>query len=115
MREQMELDITIECDGSVCKILLTGEVDVYSAPVLKERLLEQMQNGCVDLILDLNGVSFIDSSGLGVLVGTLRRVRENSGTLRIVCGRDNVLKVFSITGLDKVFPVFDSFEEASNF
>jgi len=111
----MELDISTHCDGSVCRVVLTGEVDVYSAPVLKERLVERMQHGCVDIILDMNEVGFIDSSGLGVLVGALRRVREKSGTLRIVCTRDNVLKIFRITGLDKVFPIFESFDDARNF
>jgi len=111
----MELDIIAECDDSRCKLTVNGEVDVYTAPRLKEHLVKCIQGGSTEILLDLNGVSFIDSSGLGVLVGALRRARENSGTIRLVCTRENVLKVFRITGLDKVFPIFDSIEEASSF
>jgi len=111
----MELDIIAECDGSRCKLTINGEVDVYTAPKLKKQLVDCIQNGSVDILVDLNGVSFIDSSGLGVLVGALRRARENSGTIRLVCTRENIMKVFRITGLDKVFPIFDSIEEADSF
>ena len=68
-----------------------------------------------NIIVDLQGVGFIDSSGLGVLVGALRRAKERSGSIRLVCDRDNVLKIFRITGLDKVFPIFDSVEDARGF
>jgi len=67
------------------------------------------------VIVDLGGVAFIDSSGLGVLVSALRRARERDGSVRIVCTRDNVLKIFRITGLDKVFPIFSDITEARQF
>ena len=60
----------------------------------------------------MDKVGFIDSSGLGVLVGALRRVREAGGDLRVVCGRESVVKIFRITGLDKVFPMFTSLDDA---
>jgi len=69
----------------------------------------------VNVIVDLEQVGFIDSSGLGVLVSALRRARERDGAVRIVCRRDNILKIFRITGLDKVFPIFDDAAEASRF
>lgn len=111
----MELEITTERDGSSCVLSLSGEIDVYTAPTLKERIVSAIDDGCVEIVLDLENVAFIDSSGLGVLVGGLRRVREKDGSLRIVCTRDGVLKIFRITGLDKVFPVFASQGEARGF
>lgn len=111
----MELEIKIDQSDGLCVIALAGEVDVYTAPQLKERLIESIEGGCTNILVDLEQVGFIDSSGLGVLVGALRRVKENSGAIRLVCSRENVLKIFRITGLDKVFPIFDTLEHALEF
>ena len=96
-------------------VALEGEVDVYTAPQLKTQLVELIDDGCISIIVDLEKVAFIDSSGLGVLVGALRRARERDGAVRIVCTRDSVLKIFRITGLDKVFPIFSDAAEARDF
>ncbi len=90
-------------------------MDVYTAPKLKESLVAQIESGCSNVVVDLEAVGFIDSSGLGVLVGGLRRAKERSGAIRLVCTRESILKIFRITGLDKVFPIFESIEEASVF
>ena len=111
----MELEISSKLDGSVCTITLDGEVDVYTAPHLKEELVALIQGGCTHVIVDLERVGFIDSSGLGVLVSALRRAREKDGAVRIVCTRDSILKIFRITGLDKVFPIFSDAAEAAEF
>lgn len=111
----MELEIQDQRNDDVCTVRLTGEVDVYTAPKLKERLVGLVEAGCIKLIIDMDGVSFIDSSGLGVLVSALRRARERDGGVRIVCSRENILKIFRITGLDKVFPLFSDAEEAARF
>jgi anti-sigma B factor antagonist len=111
----MELDITTEREGGSCTLTLSGEIDVYTAPQLKNELVQAVESGCVDIVVDLESVGFIDSSGLGVLVGGLRRVKERGGTLRLVCTRDPILKIFRITGLDKVFPVFATVAEAQGF
>lgn len=111
----MELDIRSERDNDVCTIALEGEVDVYTAPRLKEELVSVIEGGCPNVVVDMEKVGFIDSSGLGVLVSALRRARERDGVVRIVCTRDNILKIFRITGLDKVFPIFSDVAEASSF
>lgn len=111
----MELEITTEKYGEVCSVVLNGEVDVYTAPRLKEELVAAIEGGCINVIVDLERVGFIDSSGLGVLVSALRRARERDGVVRIVCTRDNILKIFRITGLDKVFPIFADLVEAKRF
>jgi anti-sigma B factor antagonist len=111
----MELEIQTDSSGDVCVIKLAGEVDVYTAPRLKEALIEQIAAGCAKILVDLDEVSFIDSSGLGVLVGGLRRAKERDGAIRLVCTRESILKIFRITGLDKVFPMFDTVAEAREF
>lgn len=111
----MELDIQIDREQSVCTMTLVGEVDVYTAPRVKEELVSAIEDGCVNVIVDMQEVGFIDSSGLGVLVSGLRRARERDGAVRVVCTRDNILKIFRITGLDKVFPIFADVTEAGRF
>lgn len=111
----MELSINTETREDTCTVTLDGEVDVYTAPRLKEDLVSAIEGGCANVIVDLEKVGFIDSSGLGVLVSALRRARERDGVVRIVCTRDNILKIFRITGLDKVFPIFSDVAEAQRF
>lgn len=111
----MELDIQQQVSGDLCELTLAGEIDVYTAPGLKKELVTIIEGGCSHVIVDLEGVAFIDSSGLGVLVSALRRARERDGSVRIVCSRDSVLKIFRITGLDKVFPIFPNVAEAREF
>lgn len=111
----MELDVKVVQDGTTCTLTVSGEVDVYTSPVLKSYIVSAVDDGCTDLVVDLEAVSFIDSSGLGVLVSGLRRVKEQSGTMRLVCTRENILKIFRITGLDKVFPVYANSDEAVGY
>ena len=111
----MDLEIKTSSGGGVCTVDLVGEVDVYSAPRLKQELVAVIEGGCANVIVNLEQVGFIDSSGLGVLVSGLRRVKERDGTLRLVCTHEGILKIFRITGLDKVFPLFSSSEEAREF
>lgn len=108
----MELDVKTEREGGVCVVTVTGEVDVYTSPQLKLRLLEAIEGGCSRLVIALDGVSFIDSSGLGVLVGALRRLKERGDELFLVCTRDQVLKILRITGLDTVFHIAATLDEA---
>jgi anti-sigma B factor antagonist len=89
-----------------------GEIDVYTAPKLREQLVELVGAGKYHLIVDMEDVDFLDSTGLGVLVGGLKRVRAHEGSLRLVCTQERILKIFRITGLTKVFPISDTVEQA---
>lgn len=111
----MDLAVVVDRDGPACVLSVKGEVDVYTSSVLKEHLVGAIDSGCNDLVVELEEVGFIDSSGLGVLVGALRRVREQGGSLRLVCTKETILKTFHITGLDKVFPTFATVEDAKGF
>src|SRR5918998_2460042 len=93
-------------------IALAGEVDLYTAPEFKQQLLEVVGQGGRDVVVDFSGTTFIDSTTLGVLVGGVKRLRPNGGQLSLVCADRNITKIFEITGLDKVFPIYESREEA---
>ena len=86
-------------------ISLSGEVDLYTAPEFKQRLLEVIDQGGRDVIVDLSDTTFIDSTTLGVLVGGVKRLRTNEGQLSLVCSDRNITKIFEITGLDRVFTI----------
>jgi anti-sigma B factor antagonist len=108
----VDLSITSETRGGETIVHVGGEIDVYTAPVLREHLDEHIVAGRHHLVVDLGDVTFMASTGLGVLVGRLKLVRGSNGTLRLVCSRERILSVFSITGLDKVFQIFPSVEDA---
>jgi anti-sigma B factor antagonist len=108
----IDLQLESRTDGPWTVVEVEGEVDVYTAGKFREHIAEQVEGGNHRLIVDLTKVPFMDSTGLGVLVGALKRVRERDGALMLVCKPDNpVLRVFSITGLNKVFNVKSSVGE----
>lgn len=108
----MDLTLSTRREGDRTVVVVGGEIDVYTAPKLREQLVELETAGQHDLVVDLEQVEFLDSTGLGVLVGGLKRVRAHDGSLRLVCTQERILKVFRITGLTKVFPIHDSVAEA---
>jgi len=93
-------------------VTLAGEVDIYTAPRFKECLLELLDGGVERLVVDLNGVTFIDSTALGVLIGGVRRVNAASGAMALVVTSRPVERVLSITGLDRVFTIKESLADA---
>ena len=93
-------------------VSLTGEVDLYTAPEFKQQLLDVIDQGAREVIVDFTGTTFIDSTTLGVLVGGVKRLRPEGGQLSLVCGDRNITKIFEITGLDRVFTIYATREEA---
>jgi anti-sigma B factor antagonist len=89
-----------------------GELDAHSAPVLQSELDRLTSVAGASVVVDLSEVPFIDSTGLGVLVATLKHVREVKGRLDVVVTRPRVLKVFTLTGLDGVIPLHQTLDEA---
>lgn len=92
---------------------MEGEVDLSNAAGLRDHLIDQVQQGNYNLAVDLGSVEFMDSSGLAVLISGLRRTREHDGSLVLIRPTASVKRVLSITGLDKVFDIYDSVEKAS--
>ncbi|MEO6605145.1 MAG: STAS domain-containing protein [Aeromicrobium sp.] len=108
----MELALSTHTVDDFEIIEVGGEVDVYTAPKLREAIVTAIDAGHTRLIIDVENVAFLDSTGLGVLVGALKRVRADGGSLDIVCTHERILKIFGITGLDKVFGLHASIDEA---
>jgi anti-sigma B factor antagonist len=108
----VDLQIDARTEGEWRVLDVRGEVDLYTSPQLRESIDREVGSGTPKVLVDLTGVSFMDSSGLGVLVGSLKRSRERGGELALVCTEGSVLKVLTITGLDRVFPIHASVADA---
>jgi anti-sigma B factor antagonist len=109
----MELGLEVDESRSPYTVVaVKGEVDVYTAPRLREKLVELVSQGHLKIVVNLEDVDFLDSTGLGVLVGALKRLRSHDGELMLVCTQQRILKVFEITGLTKVFAIHDSVDSA---
>lgn len=108
------VDLTLdtrEQDGRTV-VAVGGEIDVYTAPRLRDKITELVNAGHLRLVIDMDQVDFLDSTGLGVLVGGLKKVRAQDGSMSLVCNSDRLLKIFTITGLAKVFTIHPSQAEA---
>jgi anti-sigma B factor antagonist len=109
----MNFDIKTEQLGDEAYVIsLAGEVDLYTAPAFKQQLLEVIGQGGKQVIVDFSDTTFIDSTTLGVLVGGVKRLRTNEGQLSLVCSDRNITKIFEITGLDRVFTIYPTRDEA---
>ena len=109
----MNFDLkTEQLSNDAFVISLAGEVDLYTAPEFKQQLLEVIGQGARQVVVDLTSTTFIDSTTLGVLVGGVKRLRENDGQLALVCDDRNITKIFEITGLDRVFTIHATRDEA---
>jgi anti-sigma B factor antagonist len=103
---------TDKVDNDTYVISLAGEVDLYTAPEFKQQLLNVISEGGKDVIVDFTDTTFIDSTTLGVLVGGVKRLRAEDGRLSLVCSDRNITKIFEITGLDRVFTIYTTRDEA---
>jgi anti-sigma B factor antagonist len=93
-------------------VAVSGELDIYASPRLRGTLVDLVQAGARQLVVDTSDVTFIDSTGLGVLIGILKRVRAAGGQLRVVACGEAVLRMLRVTGLHQVFATFGSLDEA---
>lgn len=109
---EMDLQINVRKRDSVPVIELSGEVDAYTSARFREIMLDIIDSEGASIVISMVQVEYIDSSGLGALVGGLKRVSERNGKIVIVCDKPQVRKVFEITGLEKVFPIYDTEEAA---
>jgi anti-sigma B factor antagonist len=108
----MDLDVDTSTRDSATVLSLRGEIDVYTAPRLRQALIDLIAQDATNIVVDMGSVDFLDSTGLGVLVGGLKRVKAKEGSLKLVVTQDKISKIFEITGLTKVFPIFGTVDEA---
>lgn len=99
----LKLKKSYEETNNFWHVEISGEVDIHTSSNLKEALNNILNDKEADLKLDCMHLSYIDSTGLGVLIGILKRVKKNDNNIEIVNPQTNILKLFSITGLDKIF------------
>jgi anti-sigma B factor antagonist len=111
---RVDLGLKVEERGDVAVLAVSGEVDVATVPRLREQLHALVASGTPRIVVDLDAVDFLDSTGLGVLVGALKRVRNNGGELALVCTSPRIRKVFEVTGLTKVFSLYDTVDAAAS-
>ena len=98
--------------GSAKALDLEGEVDVYTAPLLRQAIMDQVEAGTKHLLVDLTKVEYLDSTGLGILIGGVKRLKEQDGSLRLVGPSARITRIFEITGLNKIFDVYGTEQEA---
>ncbi len=109
---EMDLEINVRNDREIPIIELNGEVDAYTSTRFRETMIDLIEKGAASLVVSMDKVEYIDSSGLGALVGGLKRATERQGRIAIVCSNPQVKKVFEITGLERVFPLYAGEDEA---
>jgi anti-sigma B factor antagonist len=95
--------------GDDCAALrITGEIDAYTAPQLRDNVIKLLADGSRHILVDLRGVEFLDSTGLGALVGSLKRILEQDGSLALVVSTEKIMTIFRVTGLIRVFALHSS-------
>lgn len=108
----MDLGLDVAERNGYAVLSVRGEVDVYTAPKFRERLIELVSEGKHRIVVDLEGVDFLDSTGLGTIIGALKRARTHGGELRLVCAQSRITRLFEITGLDKAVPLLPTLDAA---
>lgn len=109
----MEFALTTNEVDDFSVVGVSGELDVYTAPALEEVLGELIDARRISIVVDLSAVTFMDSTGLGLLIKALKWTREHDGALRIVADSEKILKVFRVTGLDTVLSIHDTLAAAT--
>jgi anti-sigma B factor antagonist len=109
----MNLNINTKVINNKTRMIdLEGEVDVYTAPQLKQQIIDLLDDGALHIVVNLSAVNYLDSTALGVLIGGLKRLRERDGILELICPNPRIKRIFEITGLNRIFDMYMSEEEA---
>jgi anti-sigma B factor antagonist len=110
--EQLTIEISTDEQSGAHIYRLRGSLDLATAPSVRAALVEVAAAGQHDIVVDLTQLEFLDSTGLGALIGAHRRALENGGNLRLAVGEGRIARLLNITGLMRVFPVYASLEDA---
>jgi len=109
----MNLKVTpIPVQGGIVALDLEGEVDVYTAPLLRQEIMNQVEKGTKYILVHLEKVEYLDSTGLGILIGGVKRLKEQGGALKLVGPSPRISRIFDITGLNRIFDVYATQTEA---
>lgn len=109
----MSFDISIERrDAETFVISVAGDLDLRTAPDLKAHIVEAVESGGREVILDLTETTFIDSTALGAIVGGVKRLKAVDGSLALACSDRSIVRIFEITGLDRILPMHRTLHDA---
>lgn len=111
---QQKIDIEVATQGDFKVIKPSGDLDVYTVGSLRDAIGSMIEEGSTKVVVDLDAVPFMDSSGLGALMGGVRRLRESGGDLAIACTREQHLKLFTITGFGEGVSIAPTVDEAAS-
>jgi anti-sigma B factor antagonist len=112
--DELSIDLKSEDGGGTLLFKLRGSLDLATAPTVRAALAEATAKGNHELIVDLTQLEFLDSTGLGVLIGAHRRAAEDGGSLRLIVSDGPISRLLNITGLINVFAVYHSADDARN-
>lgn len=108
----IQFSVEVRTEGKWSVLDVCGDVDLATAPTLGKRIDELVAETRIYIVLNLEGASFMDSSGIGVLVGSMKRVREMEGELVLASPNPQVLRILELSGLPKVLPIFETLDSA---
>jgi anti-sigma B factor antagonist len=111
-QDTLSIDIGSGADGKAQIFVLHGSLDVATSPAARAALLDAAERGQHEIVVDLTRVEFLDSTGLGALIGAQRRAKEHGGQVRLVVADGQILRLLRITGLLSVLPVYQTVEDA---
>jgi anti-sigma B factor antagonist len=110
--DSLSIDVTTAQDGRVQLFALGGSLDIATSPTLRAALLEAAERDAHEIVVDLTNLEFLDSTGLGALIGAHKRASERGGSMRLAAQEGQILRLLRITGLLDVFAVYPSVEAA---
>ena len=114
MSHPLRLDYEVRKVGDVPVLAVSGEIDIYTAPVFKQAVVNLVSEGNQNLVVDLSKVTFMDSSGFGTLLGATKRLRPTGGGLYLAGANNTIQRMLSLTRLDTIMQTFPSVDAAVN-
>lgn len=111
-QDSLSIDVSATADGRAQLFALGGSLDIATSPTLRAALMEAAERDNHEIVVDLTQLEFLDSTGLGALIGAHRRASEHAGSVRLVTHEGQILRLLRITGLLDVFAVYPSVEAA---
>src|SRR3954451_14539582 len=112
MSNPLRLDYEVRRVSGFPVLGVTGEIDIYTAPLFKQAVVNLVSEGNRSVIIDLSGVSFMDSSGFGTLLGATKRLRPMGGGLHLAAPNSTIQRMLRLTRLDSIMQIHDSVDAA---
>lgn len=109
-----DFEMQVEENNEIVILRITGELDALAAPKVKGKLIDLMDKGKKNFLIDLKEVEHINSLAMGILRGRLREIKENNGDIKLLNLSEHLTTIFEMVGLDEVFEIFSSEQEALN-